>query len=471
MAGALVLVAGVTTGAVVANSGPSAAQVRAKAARLAAAQEAAHQAAMRAVQAQLIAALKISPVAGSAGVALNAPVTVSTTLGTLQAVRVTSTAGSLTGALNAAGTEWVAHSALAPTSTYTVAVTAIGSGGATAQKRASFSTLTPAAQVTATVWPTTGLQVGVGQPIVVTFDHDIGTAAAQAAVVSHFTVAMSKPVPGGWYWFSPHEVHFRPETYWPAGEQVQVTGNLNGWNAGAGLWGAGVVTDAFSVGDARIAYANLLTDEMTVTLNGATLAAYPISGGRTQYPTMDGIHVVLDKETVVHMVSSTVGIPVNSPNGYDEYVYDDVHISDSGEYVHAAPWSVGSQGVTNVSHGCINVSPSNALAFYNFSEVGDLVVVTGSPRPPAVGDHGVMDWDTPWNQWMPGRVVRLAATAPATTTTVATTSLATTPATTTPPATPATTTSPPTTAATTTTPTTRPSPTTVTTKPKTTTTT
>ncbi len=52
---------------------------------------------------------------------------------------------------------------------------------------------------------------------------------------------------------------------------------------------------------------------------------------------MDGIHIVLDKEPVVHMVSSTVGIPVNSPNGYDEYVYNDVHISDSGEYVHAAP--------------------------------------------------------------------------------------------------------------------------------------
>jgi lipoprotein-anchoring transpeptidase ErfK/SrfK len=422
LAGALVLVAGVTTGAVVANSGPSAAQVRAKAARLAAAQAAAHKTAVRAVQAELIAALKISPATGSAGVALNAPVTISTSLGELQAVRVTSAAGILAGGLNAAGTEWVSRGPLAPTSTYTVAVTAIGTDGTTAQKHASFSTLTPAAQVTATVWPTTGLQVGVGQPIVVTFDHYIDTAAAQAAVVSHFTVAMSKPVPGGWYWFSPDELHFRPETYWPAGEQVRVSADLDGWNAGEGRWGAGVITDAFSVGNSRISYANLQTDEMTVTLNGATIATYPISGGRTQYPTMDGIHIVLDRETVVHMVSSTVGIPVNSPNGYDEYVYDDVHISDSGEYVHSAPWSVGSQGVTNVSHGCINLSPTNALAFYNFSAVGDLVVVTGSPRPPAVGDHGVMDWDTPWSQWMPGRVVLLGAPAPSTTTTVPTTS-------------------------------------------------
>ena len=146
---------------------------------------------------------------------------------------------------------------------------------------------------------------------------------------------------------------------------------------------------------------------MTVTLNGATVGVYPISGGRTEYPTMDGDHIVLDRESVVHMVSSTVGIPVNSANGYDEYVYDDVHISDSGEYVHAAPWSVGDQGRTNVSHGCINVSPANALTFFNFSRVGDVVEVVGGPRPPAVGDHGVMDWSTPWSQWTAGTVHQL----------------------------------------------------------------
>jgi lipoprotein-anchoring transpeptidase ErfK/SrfK len=106
----------------------------------------------------------------------------------------------------------------------------------------------------------------------------------------------------------------------------------------------------------------------------------------------------------VHMVSSTVGIPVNSPNGYDEYVYNDVHISDSGEYVHAAPWSVADQGVTNVSHGCINLSVDNSLAFYNLSQVGDVVVVTGSPRPPVAGDHGVMDWSTPSSDWTPARI-------------------------------------------------------------------
>jgi lipoprotein-anchoring transpeptidase ErfK/SrfK len=113
------------------------------------------------------------------------------------------------------------------------------------------------------------------------------------------------------------------------------------------------------------------------------------------------VHLVMDRSRVVRMVSSTNGIPVNSPDGYDELVYDDVHISDSGEYVHAAPWSVASQGSTNVSHGCINLSPADAAAFFAFSQFGDVVIVAGSPRPPAAGDHGVMDWTMSWSAFTP----------------------------------------------------------------------
>jgi len=144
---------------------------------------------------------------------------------------------------------------------------------------------------------------------------------------------------------------------------------------------------------------------MTVTVAGQAIAVFPISGGKPKDPTMNGAHIVLDREHVVHMVSSTVGIPVNSPDGYDELVYDDVHISDSGEYVHAAPWSVASQGVTNVSHGCVNLSPADAHTFFLFSRVGDVVLIQGSPRPPELGDHGVMDWDTGWTSFTPATVI------------------------------------------------------------------
>lgn len=372
-------------------------------------------------QTQLDSGLTFSPTSGSSSVELNAAVTVKAQYGFLTQVKVASASGSSLGGTEEPGTnEWDSAGALEPSTTYTVTATIVGQGHVTTRRTSTFETITPVEVVSATVFPTTDMSVGVGQPIVVNFDHDITTPAAQKAVESHFTVAESQPVPGGWYWFSSHEMHFRPETFWPAHEQIQVTSDLDGWDAGNGMWGTGQITDTFGIGDSRISYANLQTDHMTVTLNGATVATYPISGGRTIYPTMDGDHIVLDRASVVHMVSSTVGIPVNSPNGYDELVYDDVHISDSGEYVHAAPWSVSDQGVTNVSHGCINLSSANALSFFNFSRVGDVVEVTGSPRPPATGDHGVMDWTTPWSEWSPGNVVALdSATATTSSTTAA----------------------------------------------------
>ena len=46
-----------------------------------------------------------------------------------------------------------------------------------------------------------------------------------------------------------------------------------------------------------------------------------------------------------------------------------------GVYVHSAPWSVGSQGYANVSHGCINLSPDNAAWYFDTVRVGDPIVV------------------------------------------------------------------------------------------------
>ncbi len=380
---------------------PSAAEVAAAKARAAA--DAAL--ALQAAEAQLASAVTVSPPTGTAGVAPDAVVAVSTSSGLLTSVRVTDTAGTaVAGTLAASHLTWRSSGPLQPGTNYRVVASVARADGVTTERATSFATVVPTALVTASVWPSAGLSVGVGQPIVFTFDHDVDTAAARKAVLSHISVSMSRPVSGGWYWFSDDELHFRPASFWPTGERVMVKADLDGWDAANGRWGSGQLSDSFTIGASRISVANLQTDEMTVTENGVHVATYPISGGRQQYPTMDGIHIVLDRSSVVRMDSATVGIPVNSPNGYDELVYDDVHISDSGEYVHAAPWSVGDQGVTNVSHGCVNVSPSNALAFYNFSRVGDVVEVVGSPRPPAQGDHGVMDWSTPWSQWTPAPV-------------------------------------------------------------------
>ena len=99
--------------------------------------------------------------------------------------------------------------------------------------------LTPENSVNASVFPSDGLAVGVGQPIVFRFDHFVSSDSARAAVLSHLDVTESQPVLGGWHWFNDSELHFRPRSYWPAKERVTVAWDLRGWDAGNGMWGAG----------------------------------------------------------------------------------------------------------------------------------------------------------------------------------------------------------------------------------------
>ena len=356
-------------------------------------------------RAALARSITFSPAFGSNAVALDATVVVAERLGRLDSVAVTAPDGTaVPGALTATAHEWHSQGLLLPSTSYRVTAATVGRSGLRAEASSSFRTVTPTGRVAATVFPTDGMTVGIAQPIVVRFDHFIDSDAARTRVLSHLTVSESRPVPGGWHWFNARELHFRPQQYWPAGEQVAITSDLEGWDAGGGLWGQGQSHARFTIGHAHVSVANLATDQMTVSEDGHTVATYPFSGGRPTDPTMNGTHIVLDRESVVRMISSTNGIPVDSPDGYDELVYSDVHISDTGEYVHAAPWSVKSQGRTNVSHGCINLSPADALAFFGFSRVGDVVQVVGGPRPPARGDHGVMDWGTPWQEWTPAVV-------------------------------------------------------------------
>jgi lipoprotein-anchoring transpeptidase ErfK/SrfK len=90
----------------------------------------------------------------------------------------------------------------------------------------------------------------------------------------------------------------------------------------------------------------------------------------------------------------------NAKYGYvDLEVHWAVRLSNNGEFVHAAPWSVGQQGRVNVSHGCVNLSTANALAYYKSVLVGDPVEVTGSTQHLGASDGDYYDWTLSWAQW------------------------------------------------------------------------
>jgi lipoprotein-anchoring transpeptidase ErfK/SrfK len=77
----------------------------------------------------------------------------------------------------------------------------------------------------------------------------------------------------------------------------------------------------------------------------------------------------------VSAARTTLGIPINDPEGYRLTVDYAVRISSQGLYVHSAPWAVPSMGVENVSHGCISVSPADAEWYFDTVNIGDPVIV------------------------------------------------------------------------------------------------
>jgi hypothetical protein len=90
------------------------------------------------------------------------------------------------------------------------------------------------------------------------------------------------------------------------------------------------------------------------------------------------------------------------PNAYNETEYWDERISNSGEFVHENPDTVGQQGNSNVSHGCINLNAADAQWFFNHFGIGDVVEVanSGGPQLPLYDRYG--DWAVPWGTWSAG---------------------------------------------------------------------
>jgi lipoprotein-anchoring transpeptidase ErfK/SrfK len=153
------------------------------------------------------------------------------------------------------------------------------------------------------------------------------------------------------------------------------------------------------VGSRVISVVDVAAKRMTVTVDGKLVRTLKVSTGRDKYPTRGGVHLVLEKVKVEIMDSATVGIPRNAPDGYYEKVPNSVRISYGGAFVHSASWSVRDQGVRNVSHGCVNISPSDAAWFFDLVKRGDVVDIIHAKAPPLLSDPGMSDWSIPFSKW------------------------------------------------------------------------
>ena len=164
-------------------------------------------------------------------------------------------------------------------------------------------------------------------------------------------------------------------------------------------------TDGITIPVLSVAKADGATKTMQIFQNGTLVNTMPISLGSPGFPSHIGPHVISDKQPSVIMDSCTYGVCEGEPGYYKEKVDLDERISDDGEFVHSAPWSVGSQGGANVSHGCVNLSPANAQWFFDHFGIGDVVEIanSGGPQLPLGDTYG--DWELTWAQWLKGTAV------------------------------------------------------------------
>jgi lipoprotein-anchoring transpeptidase ErfK/SrfK len=347
----------------------------------------------------LVPKLVSSVVDGAIGVPVDSPVTVSAADGVLGAVTLHNAQGEpVDGELSPDGLTWRSAEPLGYNKRYTLFAEAIGLSGATSRQM-TFETHSPENLTMPYVMPNDGEVVGVGQPVAIRFDEPItDRVAAQRAI----TITTTPPVEGAFYWLSNREVRWRPAEYWKPGTSVEVEVNTYGVDLGDGLFGQDEVTTRFTVGDQIIATADDATKTMVVRRNGEVVKTMPISMGKDKTPTDNGTYIIGDRYSFLVMDSSTYGVPVNSPDGYRTEVEWATQMSYSGIYVHSAPWSVGSQGRSNVSHGCLNVNPANARWFYDNTKRGDIVEVVNTVGATLPGGDGLGDWNIPWAQWRAG---------------------------------------------------------------------
>jgi lipoprotein-anchoring transpeptidase ErfK/SrfK len=309
-------------------------------------------------------------------------------------------------------TGWRASTRLEPGTAYDLSVTGVGEDGEEITVTSAFSTqpLTLEQQTYPSVAPLEGETVGVGMPVIVTFDLPVKN---RKLYEKYMKVTTDNGVTGSWTWFSDTEAHYRPQEFWPANTEVDVKLRLNSLPAGGGVFGQQDQDIHFTVGQKVVTTVNVARHRMTYSVNDKVERRIPVTTGDDQHRSREGVKVIMEKFSSIDMDAATTGVDSEDPGYYNiSDVRWAMRLTNSGEFIHAAPWSVGSQGRDNVSHGCTGLSTADAKWLYERSRRGDVVRFVNSPR--ALEDrNGWTDWNVPWETWTAGSALQAAADAPA----------------------------------------------------------
>lgn len=320
------------------------------------------------------------------------PVTLSLENGTITNATVAGPGGAVEGTFEK--DSWTPSQALELNTEYKL--TATVSDGTT--KEASFKTVSPGSAETTFSLPYMDDDLGVGMPAYVKFSRAI-PQEYRASIEKHAKVTVTPEQEGAWGWISDTELVYRPKEYWKPGTKVSLDLKWLGVQATEKTWLKKDSGGTFSIKNvSRVIKVDIANYTTTIVDNGEVVKTLPSTTGKKGFVTRSGTKLILEKYNTLKMNSETIAIPSGSSEAYNLNVRYAMRVTWTGEFIHAAPWSVGSQGKANVSHGCVGLSTDNAGWLYESTSIGDVVEFTGSDRKMEPSE-GMGVWLYSWEDW------------------------------------------------------------------------
>ena len=344
------------------------------------------------------AQVTITPADGNTHARPNKGISVKVSSGKISNVTVTAGKSQVGGTLAAGATAWHTNWPLRTGTHYKVTVGAVSAQGRASTTVSSFRTLTPAATFSASTILGLNQTYGVGMPITINFSQPV---THKAAVEKAINIKTSKPVVGAWMWDGDQTLAFRPRTFWPQHTKVSFVAHFNGVQAAPGVYGTTNLNQSFRIGNSLIGVTSTRTHKTRIYWKRKYYATWPDSSGMPGRDTANGTYLTIEKANPTLM---------SGPGYHNLPVYWSVRFTWSGNYYHAAPWSLGEQGFINVSHGCVNMSPQHAAWYYERSNPGDPITITGSPVA-GTWDDGYTQWFYTWKQVLAHTVTHKAVQA------------------------------------------------------------
>jgi lipoprotein-anchoring transpeptidase ErfK/SrfK len=343
--------------------------------------------------------LSVTPAMNEKGVAVSTEIGTRITDGTVTRVQLRqSDGGAVAGSLRDDGSAWVPAKPLKHNKVYEAVVTATDASGQLQSASTSFTTMGKPSKETGTgLYMFDGNTYGVAMPVVVEFIPGV-KKKDRATVQKRMFVKTDPPQPGTWSWTANgSQAYYRAPEYWSKGTKLTVRIGVGGHPTGGGRYGDQDRSATAKIGRSLVMTVDNKTKKMTVVRDGETVRTIPVSLGKKSTPSSSGTMVVMEKKVdTVFDTRAELGSA-----GYVTDIRYAQRLTWSGQYIHSAPWSVGSQGHRNVSHGCVNMSPSNARWLFDKTLIGDPVTVRGTGDKLASG-NGWTAWDMSWAEFAAG---------------------------------------------------------------------